>query len=1171
MVFASPTSHASTTYWPQKYGQADALVLAELLQKSASLLIVVVPNMPAAEQLESALRLFLPTDSDGPSAILTLPDWETLPYDSFSPHQDIISQRLHCLYQLPTLRQGILIAPLTTALVRLPPKSFIAGSSLVLETGQQLDVTEYRRFLESAGYRCVDTVYEHGEFAVRGSILDIFPMGRNTPYRIDLFDNEVDSIRYFDPDTQRSGQKTETVDLLPAHEFPLTDAAIKTFKLNFHEQFPEAPRNTPLLKDLSKGIPSPGIEYFLGLFFNETATLFDYLDDTTTFILYDHLHQTCEHFWQELNNRYEDLRHNLERPILPPEQIYLRTEEVFAHFKRFKRAQFTLPEQASAKSISPAQSTFEPTFSEQTVGGDHTKAQRFRPVPDITVQSKADDPFASLKTLQMQIGKVCICAESSGREQVLIETLKDHGIAVIQLTSWQQIIATDFQWGITQAELTAGFIDNTHRLALLAEADLYQDRVPQRRRRKRSSSADHANNIVQNLTELKVGAPVVHIDHGVGRYQGLQTLEAGGQTQEFLLLEYANGDKLYVPVASLHLISRYSGIDDALAPISKLGTDRWSTARRKAAEKIKDTAAELLEVYARRGSNPGFACQPPDESYRQFASDFPFEETPDQLTAINSVVADMTKPNPMDRLICGDVGFGKTEVAMRAAFLAAHSGRQVAILAPTTLLAQQHFQSLQDRFSQTPINIELISRFRTAAEVEKVKAKLANGNVDIIIGTHKLLQKDIKFQDLGLLIIDEEHRFGVSQKERVKALRANIDILAMTATPIPRTLNLSLQGVRDLSIISTPPERRLSVKTFVQEHSPAIIKEALMREILRGGQAFFLHNEVSSIDKTAKELETLVPDARIVVAHGQMRERELEKVMSDFYHKRFNVLVCTTIIETGIDIPSANTIIINRANNFGLAQLHQLRGRVGRSHHQAYAYLLTPPPRSITADANKRLQAIKDAQDLGAGFTLATHDLEIRGAGELLGEEQSGHIQTIGFSLYSQLLDAAIKAMQKGEELNPDQPFSGGCDINFRLPALIPDAYLPDVHNRLILYKRIANAEDEAALRDLQVEMIDRFGLLPDPTKTLFRQHKIKLVADRIGIIKLDLGAKGGTVEFAAKTTVEPMTLVNLIQKNPSTYKLEGGSKFKVMKELGLPEQRIEFAEELLTTLENPS
>ncbi len=1143
MNYNLPDSPAKVTYWKSVKGQMDALVISEQLKKQDKQIVVITPDMPSAETLESAVRFFL---ADTSVSTMILADWETLPYDSFSPHQDIISARIKCLFDLPKTKRGLLIVPLNTALVRLPPKSYILGNSLIIKKGQKLDPISYRRDLEFAGYRCVDTVFEHGEFAIRGSIVDIFPMGHHTPYRIDLFDDEVETLREFDVETQRSSGKIENINLLPAHEFPLTPEAIQNFRLRFYELFPETSRSCPILQDVMKGIASPGLEYYLSLFFDSTASIFDYLAEDCSLVLYEGLHQKAVHFWDELKLRYDDLRHDIERPILEPGLIYQRTEEFFERLKNFPRAEFSTPVVSSniQEDVSPC---------------------RFQSLPDISLQAKLADPFINIKNLARDLPAVIICAETAGRQQVLLDNFKQANISLRELESWQDFGSQKPQWAVTIAELSHGFIDQKLNVAVIAEADLYQDRVPQRRRRKKTNESP--DNVVQNLTELNVGSPVVHIDHGIGRYRGLETLDVDGQKQEFLLLEYANEARLYVPVGSLQLISRYTGINDELVPVSKLGSDRWSNAKKSAAEKIKDTAAELLEVYAKREIHPGFACPHPDESYQAFAAAFPFEETPDQLNSISAVINDMTRPHPMDRLVCGDVGFGKTEVAMRAAFLAASNGRQVAILVPTTLLAQQHYQTFQDRFADTAIQIELISRFRTGTDVDKVKRKLSEGIVDIIVGTHKLLQKDVEFKNLGLLIIDEEHRFGVQQKEKVKALRANIDILAMTATPIPRTLNLSLQGVRDLSIISTPPERRLSVKTFVRERSDSLVKEAVLREILRGGQVFFLHNEVSSIDKEARELGALVPDARIAVAHGQMRERELEKVMSDFYHKRFNVLICSTIIETGIDIPSANTILINRADKFGIAQLHQLRGRVGRSHHQAYAYLLTPPPRTLTQDALKRLEAISNAQDLGAGFTLATHDLEIRGAGELLGEEQSGHIQNIGYSLYTQLLDAAVTAMKKGEELDLNQPLQSGCDINFRIPALIPDDYLPDVHGRLILYKRIANASSDRGLQDLQVEMIDRFGLLPPPTKNLFRQHAIKLVADSLGIIKIDLGVRGGSIEFGHKTIVEPMRLISLIQREPARYKLDGGNKIRINQTLEAAEERLQFIENLLQTL----
>ncbi|MBF2968792.1 transcription-repair coupling factor, partial [Pseudomonas aeruginosa] len=698
-----------------------------------------------------------------------------------------------------------------------------------------------------------------------------------------------------------------------------------------------------------------------------------------------------------------------------------------------------------------------------------------------------------------------------------------------------------------------------------AESPLFGQRVMQRRRREKTRDGGDA--VIKNLTELREGAPVVHIDHGVGRYLGLITLEVDNQQAEFLMLQYAEDAKLYVPVANLHLIARYTGADDALAPLHRLGSETWQKAKRKAAEQVRDVAAELLDIYARRAAREGFAFKDPQADYASFSAGFPFEETPDQQSAIEAVVADMLAPRPMDRLVCGDVGFGKTEVAMRAAFVAVHSGKQVAVLVPTTLLAQQHYNSFRDRFADWPVSVEVMSRFKSAKEVENAARLLAEGKIDILIGTHKLLQEDVKFANLGLVVIDEEHRFGVRQKEQLKALRSEVDILTLTATPIPRTLNMAVSGMRDLSIIATPPARRLSVRTFVMEQQNAVIKEALLRELLRGGQVYYLHNEVKTIEKCARDLAELVPEARIGIGHGQMHERELEQVMSDFYHKRFNVLVASTIIETGIDVPSANTILIERADKFGLAQLHQLRGRVGRSHHQAYAYLLTPPRRQMTPDAEKRLEAIANAQDLGAGFVLATHDLEIRGAGELLGDGQSGQIQAVGFTLYMEMLERAVKAIRKGEQPNLEQPLGGGPEVNLRVPALIPEDYLPDVHARLILYKRIANAPDEEGLRELQVEMIDRFGLLPDPAKNLMRLTLLKLQAEKLGILKVDAGPQGGRIEFAADTQVDPLVLIKLIQGQPNRYKFEGATLFRFQVPMERPEERFNTLEALFERL----
>ena len=848
-----------------------------------------------------------------------------------------------------------------------------------------------------------------------------------------------------------------------------------------------------------------------------------------------------------MRSRYEDRRVDPERPLLPPAELFLPVEDCFARLKGWPR-------------VIAAQQDLEPG-----VGRERFSA---RPLPDLAIQAKAGEPLAALRRfLEDYPGRVLFCAESAGRREVLLELLARLKLKPREVDSWPAFVADSERLAICVAPLDQGLL--LDELALIPESPLFGQRIMQRRRRDKGQGG--GDNVIKNLTELREGAPVVHIDHGVGRYHGLVTLEVEGQAAEFLMLEYAEEAKLYVPVASLHLIARYTGADDALAPLHRLGSETWQKAKRKAAEQVRDVAAELLDVYARRAARQGFAFSDPQLDYETFSAGFPFEETPDQQAAIDAVREDMLAAKPMDRLVCGDVGFGKTEVAMRAAFIAVHSGKQVAVLVPTTLLAQQHYNSFRDRFADWPVKVEVMSRFKSAKDVAAAAAELAEGKIDIIIGTHKLLQDDVKFHDLGLVIIDEEHRFGVRQKEQLKALRSEVDILNLTATPIPRTLNMAVSGMRDLSIIATPPARRLSVRTFVMEQNKPTIKEALLRELLRGGQVYYLHNEVKTIEKCAAELAELVPEARIGIGHGQMRERELEQVMGDFYHKRFNVLVASTIIETGIDVPSANTIIIERADKFGLAQLHQLRGRVGRSHHQAYAYLLTPPRKQMTDDAQKRLEAIANAQDLGAGFVLATHDLEIRGAGELLGEGQSGQIQAVGFTLYMEMLERAVKAIRKGEQPNLEQPLGGGPEINLRLPALIPEDYLPDVHARLILYKRIASAEDERALNELQVEMIDRFGLLPEPAKNLMRLTLLKLQAEQLGIKKVDAGPQGGRLEFAADTPVEPLTLIKLIQSQPSRYKFEGATVFKFLVPMERPELRFNTLEALFERLTPPS
>ena len=1128
---AAPEKAADHRKWGQLNGCADALAICESARAHKGLTLVITQSTSEAIQLEQSIRFFLglPTDEDGATVssdgieLLSLPDWETLPYDLFSPHQDITSRRIRSLHRLPGTRHGILVVPARTLMHRLAPPSYLQGNTLLLEVGQTLDIDSWRMQLEAAGYHHTDNVYEHGEYAVRGAILDIYPMGSNLPYRIDLFDDEIETLRTFDPETQRSIDKTERIELLPANEFPWHKEARSGFRNRWFEYFPNADKDAPVYQDVTHGITPPGIEYYLPLFFDATATLFDYLPGNTLVFTANGLNDAVNAFDAETRARYEDRRHDRLRPILPPTELFLQPDEVFGQLKHYPRI----------------------TCSSQPEDGAGASNCGTESLPDVAMDGRAADPAGRLKRFIQEFhGRILICAESSGRREALIDNLADHKLKLATVQSWSEFLENESTTlAITIAPLEQGMVLPGQNLALITESALFGERVLQRRRRQKPTETDDAG--YRDLSELRIGAPVVHIDHGVGRYKGLETLTAGGQSDEFLTLEYAGGSKLYVPVSSLHLISRYAGTDEEHAPLHKLGTERWSNAKQKALEKIRDTAAELLDVYARREARKGFQFEDPKEAYRTFAAGFPFEETPDQQVAIESVFEDMTSERPMDRLVCGDVGFGKTEVAMRAAFLATWSGKQVAVLVPTTLLAQQHYESFRDRFSDTPVTVELLSRFRSGSQTSKAITAIEEGKADIVIGTHKLLQGDINFKNLGLVIIDEEHRFGVQQKEKLKSLRAEVDMLTLTATPIPRTLNMAMGHLRDLSIIATPPARRLSVKTFVRQRDDAMVKEAILREILRGGQVYFLHNDVATIEKTAEDLRKLIPEARVGVAHGQMRERQLEQIMSDFYHKRFNVLVCTTIVETGIDIPSANTIIIERADKFGLAQLHQLRGRVGRSHHQAYAYLLTPPPKAISADARKRLDAISESQDLGAGFMLATHDLEIRGAGELLGEEQSGQIESIGFTLYMQLLDEAVKAIRDGRTPNAELPLSHGTEMNLRIPALIPDDYLPDVHNRLMLYKRIASVKDREALKELQVEMIDRFGLLPPPAKNLMRQAQLRLQAETLGIVKVDAGKEWVRLEFGATTPVDPLELVKKVQSAPDRYRLEGANSFR--------------------------
>ena len=1144
-----PSKPGDRRQWGQLHGSGLTLTLAATAREHPGVVVVVTADTQSATRLEGELAFFL-----GDSLpILHFADWETLPYDPFSPHQDIVSERLKTLAHLPTLQRGILVVPVSTLAHRIAPRSYLGGRSLVLNVKQKLDGNEFRRQLEAAGYVAVDTVYEHGEFAVRGSLIDLYPMGSALPLRIELFDDEIETLRVFDTETQRTVEAVNRLELLPAKEFPLDKAAIKHFRDAWAENFTGDPKRCTVYQDVVNGITASGIEYYLPLFFDATGTLFDYLPKNSLIMLDATAGTQITHFWQEAARRYEDRRHDTTRPLLAPEKLFLRDNEVFAAINDFPRIDW----QAGVVESRAGQSNLP-----------------FQPAPALPVDAKTEQPLSALvQFLRDHAGtRVLFCAESAGRRESLLELLGRAAIKPQSVNSWSEFTgSTNTAPAITIAPLDQGLWlnagGNTPAIALIAESQLFGQRVMQRRRRKATSQDVSGELVIKNLSELQPGAPVVHIDHGVGRYQGLVTLEIDNQTQEFLLLEYADSAKLYVPVASLHLIARYSGAADENAPLHRLGTEQWTKARRKDAEQVRDTAAELLNIYARRAARPGHAFTFSEVDYQLFAAGFPFEETADQAAAIIATITDLRTPRPMDRLVCGDVGFGKTEVAMRAAFIAVQDGRQVAILVPTTLLAQQHYENFRDRFADWPIKIDVLSRFKTTKEQNTALAQMAEGKIDIIIGTHKLLQSDVKFKNLGLIIVDEEHRFGVRHKEALKNMRAEVDMLTLTATPIPRTLNMAFAGMRDLSIIATPPAKRLAVKTFVRESSADTIKEALLRELLRGGQVYYLHNEVDTIEKSALDIQALVPEARIGIAHGQMRERELEQIMQQFYHKQFNVLVCTTIIETGIDVPSANTIIMDRADKLGLAQLHQLRGRVGRSHHQAYAYLLTPPVKAMTGDAEKRLEAIAQADDLGAGFALASHDLEIRGAGELLGEEQSGDINTVGFTLYMEMLERAVKAIRAGKTPNLDQPLELATEVNLRISALIPDEYLPDVHNRLMLYKRISNAKTADDLRELQVEMIDRFGLLPEPTKNLFAVTDLKLSAEALGITKIDAGPAGGRLEFGGETKVDPMRLVKMIQTQPRRYKLEGASKLRFMATLEEAEERLDYVNELLKSL----
>ncbi|WP_028445909.1 transcription-repair coupling factor [Chitinimonas koreensis] len=1122
-------------------GSSDAALLAELSQQSRPLLVITADAQQAV-RLRDEIAWFAPGRT-----VALLPDWETLPYDSFSPHHDLISERLATLWQIRQGQAEVIIVPAQTALMPLPPVEYLTAYTFLLKAKTRLDVEKLRADLAFAGYSHVTQVYGPGEFSIRGGLVDLFPMGSPLPYRLDLFDDEIETIRTFDVDTQRSIYPVPEIRLLPAREFPLDDGGRTKFRSRFREVFEGDPSKSRIYKDISSGLIPPGVEYYLPLFFDHTATVFDYVGGEALLVQHGELMQAAERFWGDTQSRYKMLAGDRDRPLLPPAELFIAVDRFFTLMKPYRRIELT-----------PAGPAVE--NAAETAWREASAA-----LPDLRVDRRADNPVAKLAGFVAAFpGRVLLLAESLGRRETLSQYFAEYGLKVAACETWAEFEAAGARVMLGVSPLAGGFIAAAATVAVITEADLYgQASTASRRKAQKRSNAE---GMLRDLSELKVGDPVVHEQHGIGRYQGLISMDLGEGATEMLLLEYSGGDKLYVPVAQLHVISRYAGGSEEGAPLHKLGSGQWEKAKRRAAEQVRDTAAELLNLYARRAAREGYAFGFKVHDYEAFAAGFGFEETADQAAAIEAVIADMTSGKPMDRLICGDVGFGKTEVALRAAYVAVADGKQVAVLVPTTLLAEQHYQNFADRFADLPVRVAELSRFRNKKEIDAAVKGMAEGSIDIVIGTHKLVQDGVKFKNLGLVIIDEEHRFGVRQKEQLKALRNEVDVLTLTATPIPRTLAMSLEGLRDFSVIATAPSRRLAIKTFVANWSDGVIREAVLRELKRGGQVFFLHNEVDTIENMREKLTALLPEARIGVAHGQMRERELEHVMRDFNQQRFNLLLCTTIIETGIDIPNANTIIMNRADKFGLAQLHQMRGRVGRSHHQAYAYLLVPDVKSLTASAAKRLEAIQAMEELGSGFYLAMHDLEIRGAGEVLGDDQSGEMQEIGFSLYSAMLNEAVKALKKGVEPDLNAPLGVATEINLHAPALLPDDYCPDVHERLVLYKRLANCETADELDDMQQELIDRFGLLPPPARILLDCHRLRLIAKPMGVLKLDASDAAISVQFAAQNAIDPMKIIKLIQQKRN-YKLAGQDRLRVETALPDPAMRAARVKELLFEL----
>ncbi|MEQ1773798.1 MAG: transcription-repair coupling factor [Burkholderiales bacterium] len=1124
MLLAAPRPGERSRAGPF-HGSSDALAIAELAGNVRPLLAITA-DAASAQRLQTEIAFFAPQ-----LKTCVFPDWETLPYDTFSPHADLVSERLATLYEMMRGSFDVAIVPVTTALTRLMPVEYLAANTFFFKQGGKLSPDELRRQCTVAGYTHVTQVVAPGEYSFRGGLIDIFPMGSALPYRIDLFDEDIDSIRSFDVDSQRSIYKVNDVRLLPAREFPMNEAAQTLFRQNFRIKFEGDPSKSRVYKDISKGVPSAGIEYYLPLFFETTARFTDYLPEGTVICAAHGLQEAVDAFWQDTHSRYATLRGDRANPVMPPHDLFLAPDEFFGSIKPFARVELD--------AVSTATATPTPHASPLTPHDSPTAA-----LPVLGVERRADNPLHRLSQfLEGYNGRVLLLADSAGRRETMHDFLAEYDMRPAPAASFDDFRTSPARFMLGTGSLHTGFSMADNSFAIITENELYATQA--RNRSARETRKTTAEGMLRDLSEVKTGDPVVHEQHGIGRYLGLQNMDLGEGETEFLTLEYANGDKLYVPVSSLHLISRYSGASPENAPLHYLGGEQWEKAKKKAAAQAHDTAAELLNLYAQRALRKGHAFGLKHHDYEAFAEGFPFEETPDQAAAIKATLDDLVNGKPMDRLVCGDVGFGKTEVALRAAYVAVADGKQVAVLVPTTLLAEQHYNTFTDRFADWPVKIAELSRFRSAKEQTEALAGLAAGSVDIAIGTHKLVQRGVKFKNLGLVIIDEEHRFGVRHKEQLKALRAEVDVLTLTATPIPRTLALSMEGLRDFSVIATAPQRRLAIKTFVSRFSKAQIREAALRELHRGGQIYFLHNEIDTIRHIEEMLTELLPEARIRVAHGQMRERELELAMRDFYQQRFNILLCTTIIETGIDVPTANTIIINRADRFGLAQLHQLRGRVGRSHHQAYAYLLLPDEGNITTQAKKRLEAIQMMEELGSGFFLAMHDLEIRGAGEVLGESQSGEMQEVGFNMYAAMLDTAVRALKQGKEPDLAAPLGITTEINLHVPALLPSDYCSDVHERLVLYKRLANCDNDEELERLREELIDRFGQLPDAARALIDSHRLRLASKLLGIARIDASDSAIQLQFIPKPPIDPMKIIKLIQTKRN-YKLAGPDRLRI-------------------------